>query len=317
MPGVRGGAPCWGGVLATLLLALGFSSGASAEQRKNGFDLSTTSVPAREILSGGPARDGIPALTHPRVVPAAESPWKDDETVIGVSLNGESRAYPIAILDWHELVNDTLGGQPILVSYCPLCGTGMVFEREIGGRVRSFGVSGLLYQSDVLLYDRGSESLWSQIASEAISGPERGTRLEIMRSSQMSWGEWRERHPDTTVLSAETGHRRDYGRSPYRGYATSPRLYFPAPIDARYHPKTPTLGLRTREGATRAYPAPELSANGGRVTEMFAGHQVQIAYDSATRTFEVEAPAGVEVIEGYWFAWAAFHPDSTVYAATK
>ena len=188
MPGVRGGAPCWGGVLATLLLALGFSSGASAEQRKNGFDLSTTSVPAREILSGGPARDGIPALTHPRVVPAAESPWKDDETVIGVSLNGESRAYPIAILDWHELVNDTLGGQPILVSYCPLCGTGMVFEREIGGRVRSFGVSGLLYQSDVLLYDRGSESLWSQIASEAISGPERGTRLEIMRSSQMSWG---------------------------------------------------------------------------------------------------------------------------------
>ena len=183
--------------------------------------------------------------------------------------------------------------------------------------MRSFGVSGLLYQSDVLLYDRGSESLWSQIASEAISGPERGTRLEIMRSSQMSWGEWRERHPDTTVLSAETGHRRDYGRSPYRGYATSPRLYFPAPIDARYHPKTPTLGLRTRDGAMRAYPAPELSANGGRVTEMFAGHQVQIAYDSATRTFEVEAPAGVEMIEGYWFAWAAFHTDSTVYAATK
>ncbi len=306
-----------GAVLATLLLALGFSSGASAEQRMNGFDLSSTSVPAREILKGGPPRDGIPALTHPRVVPAAESPWKDDETVIGVSLNGESRAYPIAILDWHELVNDTVGGQPILVSYCPLCGTGMVFEREIAGRVRSFGVSGLLYQSDVLLYDRGGESLWSQIASEAISGPERGTRLEIVRSSQRSWGEWRERHPHTTVLSAETGHRRDYGKTPYRGYATSSRLYFPAPIDKRYHPKTLTLGVRTREGGARAYPAPELEANGGRVTEMFAGHQVQIAYDSTTRTFEVEAPAGVEVIEGYWFAWAAFHPESTVYEATK
>ncbi|MEE9281364.1 MAG: DUF3179 domain-containing protein [Myxococcota bacterium] len=303
--------------LASAALALALATGASAEPRLNGFDLASTSIPAHEILRGGPPRDGIPALTHPRVVSAADAPWSDDQTVIGLVSNGESRAYPIAILDWHELVNDTLGGRPILVSYCPLCGTGMVFDRTVGGRVRNFGVSGLLYQSDVLLFDRATESLWSQIASEAISGPERGTRLELLRSSQMPWGDWRERHPDTTVLSEITGHARNYGKTPYRGYATSSRLYFPAPVDPRYPPKTLTVGLRIADGSARAYPAPELTAAGGDVAETFEGHPIRVSYDSRARTFEVEAPPGVEVIEGYWFAWTAFHPESTVFLATK
>ncbi len=301
----------------SLWLAVVLCSAADAAPRRNGFDLSSTSVPVHEILSGGPPRDGIPALNLPRVVSAAQAPWEDDDVVIGVVLNGVSRAYPIAILDWHELVNDVVGGEAILVSYCPLCGTGIVFDRKIDGRVRRFGVSGLLYQSDVLLYDRRSESLWSQIASEAVSGPELGTRLEIVRSSQMRWAAWRERHPDTTVLSDETGYARNYGRTPYRGYSTSSRLYFPAPIDPRYPPKTPTLGVRTKDGSARAYPAPEVTAGGGNIAETFGGHRIIVTYDAASRTFDIEAPPNVEVIEGYWFAWAAFHPESTVYVATK
>ena len=128
-------------------------------------------MPVEEILAGGPPRDGIPALDEPKFVSAAASVWEDDEHVVGVSVGGESRAYPLAILVWHELVNDSLGGEPILVSYCPLCGTAMVFDRRVGGRERRFGVSGLLYLSDLLLYDRASESLWSQISATAVTGP--------------------------------------------------------------------------------------------------------------------------------------------------
>jgi hypothetical protein len=215
-------------------------------------------------------------------------------------------------------VNDTVGGRPILVTYCPLCGTGMVFDRRIGGaggKARRFGVSGLLYRSDLLLYDRESESLWSQIAAKAITGPARGTRLAPLRSRITSWGAWKAEHPKARVLSPDTGHRRRYGETPYGDYAFEEKLRFPAPLDRRYHPKMPTAGLRLASGEARAYPASELLAAGGSVTERFAGREVTVAYDSEEGLFTVEAPDEVEVIEGYWFAWAAFHPETGVYAS--
>ena len=268
-----------------------------------------------QILSGGPARDGIPALDHPERVPRADAPWDDGEPVVGVSVGGEAAAYPVAVLVWHELVNDTIAGRPILVSYCPLCGTAMVFDRRAGGSERRFGVSGLLFQSDLLLYDRETESLWSQIRSEAVTGEALGTRLELLRSKLVPWGEWKAAHPETTVLSRRTGHERPYGRSPYGDYATSSQLYFPVDLDRRFHPKTPTLGLRLRGGEARAYPAVELMRVGGRVREQFAGRTVEVAYDEIRRVFEVEASDDVEVVEGFWFAWMAFHPESSVFRA--
>ena len=235
--------------------------------------------------------------------------------MIGLVQGGRARAYPLAILVWHELVNDTLGGRPVLVSYCPLCGTGIVFDRRIAGRTRRFGVSGLLYRSDLLLYDRETESLWSQISAEAVTGPARGSRLRPVRSRITTWGAWRSEHPGTDVLSLETGHRRPYGRAPYGDYARSEKLRFPAPRDARYHPKMPTAGLRLPGGPARAYPAEELVRAGGRVRERFAGRPVSVAYDADEGLFRVEAPPEVEVIEGYWFAWAAFHPETEVFRA--
>ncbi|NNL65600.1 MAG: DUF3179 domain-containing protein [Myxococcales bacterium] len=286
-----------------------------AEPVRNGFDLSGASVPAEQILAGGPPRDGIPALDHPTHMAAATSAWRDEEIVLGVARDGEARAYPVAILNWHELVNDTLGGDPILVSFCPLCGTGLAFDRRIGGKTRTFGVSGLLFRSDLLMFDRESESLWSQISAEALSGPQRGERLRLVRARMMEWGAWKRAHPDTTILSPETGHRRDYGRSPYQGYATSDETYFPVKLDPRYHPKMPTLGLRIAGRAARAYPASELVQAGGSVSERFLGHRVRVGYDGDRQVFEVEAPAEIEVIEGFWFAWAAFHPSATVFRA--
>jgi hypothetical protein len=299
-------------LLCAVLVLLGAPAGAAPPER-NGFELAPASVDAAEILSGGPPRDGIPALDHPPHLTAAEAPGRDDDTVLGVVQGGEARAYPLSILVWHELVNDTLGGRPILVSYCPLCGTGMVFDRRVDGAARVFGVSGLLYRSDLLLYDRETESLWSQISAEAVTGPSRGRRLGLLRSRITSWRAWRRAHPATRVLSLETGHDRRYGVSPYGDYATSRRLLFPAPYDARYHPKTPTVGLRLPGGAARAYPAVELARAGGMVQESFEGRAVRVAYDADQQVFAVEAPPEIEVVEGYWFAWAAFHPDGSVF----
>ena len=282
---------------------------------RNGFRLSNPTVPLDRILAAGPARDGIPALREPATMPAGAAPWHDDETVIGVVQGGAARAYPIAILNWHELVNDTLGGREILVSYCPLCGTGLVFDRRVGGQARTFGVSGLLYNSDLLIYDHESLSLWSQIESSAVTGPASGTRLRVLRSRLTTWGRWRGEHPETRVLSLDTGHQRDYGRSPYDDYATTRSLYFPAPLDPRYHPKMPTLGVRVAGGAARGYPAAELVSAGGRVEDQLEGHRVVVSYDETHQVFEVEADPELEVIEGYWFAWSAFHPDASVFQA--
>ncbi|MFQ5514098.1 MAG: DUF3179 domain-containing protein [Myxococcota bacterium] len=298
-------------------LAFPLHAAEKAAGSKNGFDLSQSSVPHEEILHGGPPRDGIPALFEPKMLRAQKAPWDDKDTVVGVSLGGEARAYPIAILSWHELVNDSVAGTPILVSYCPLCGTALVFDREVGGKVRTFGVSGLLYRSDLLLYDRETESLWSQISATSVAGPAMGTRLHVLRSRMTSWGEWKRSHPKSLVLSPETGHQRDYGRDPYAGYATSERLLFPVRADSRYHPKMPTLGVRLPSGAARAYPAVELQRAGGSVQERFEDHDVRVAYDPERQLFSVEAPDAIEVIEGFWFAWAAFHPETTVFVADK
>jgi len=291
--------------------------GVAAAEAKNGFSLTPSSIPVDEILAGGPRRDEIPALVTPLRIPANQAPWAAEEWIVGVAIGEEAAAYPTAILEWHELVNDTLGGTPILVSYCPLCGTAMVFDRQIDGRTQIFGVSGLLYRSDLLLYDRDTQSLWSQIRSEAVTGPSLGRRLALLRSRLMRWREWRELYPGTTVLSPETGKPRPYGRSPYGDYATSEKLRFPAPIDRRYHPKTPTLGLRLANGPARAYPAVELVRAGGKVAERFADRDVTVGYDPERESFSVEAPREVEVVEGYWFAWMAFHPDSSVFIARK
>ena len=131
------------------------------------------------------------------------------------------------------------------------------------------------------------------------------------------WSDWRARHRDTTILSRETGHQRPYGRTPYAGYESSRKLWFPAPIDERYHPKMPTLGVRIPDGPARAYPAEELLCAGGRVEEIFEERPVQITYDSNDQVFRVEAPDELEVVEGYWFAWAAFHPNTSVYVSKQ
>ncbi|MCK5440086.1 MAG: DUF3179 domain-containing protein, partial [Gemmatimonadetes bacterium] len=159
-------------------------------------------------MSGGPPRDGIPALMSPAFELAGEVEWlRPQDRLLALERDGEAKAYPLRILNWHEIVNDDVGGEPIVVTYCPLCGTGMAFDPHVGDQRLDFGVSGLLYNSDVLMYDRQTESLWSQIEREAVTGTLRGERLELKPLIHTTWAHWREQHPNGLVLSRDTGHQ--------------------------------------------------------------------------------------------------------------
>lgn len=172
----------------------------------NGFDVSNAKIPVRDILLGGPGRDGIPAIDWPRFIrPTAVNFLRPDDPVLGVTIQGRTRAYPLRILVWHEIVNDVLSGRPIAVTYCPLGGTAMVFDRKVGPRTLSFGGSGLLYHSDVLMYDRQTESLWSQLAMKAVSGPLVNAQLEWLPSEHLTSAAWKPKYPPGEVHSTQTG----------------------------------------------------------------------------------------------------------------
>lgn len=283
----------------------------------NGFELADARVPADEIMRGGPPRDGIPAIDRPRFILPGEAAWlAADARVIGVHYEGIARAYPISILNWHEIVNDSFAGTPVLVTFCPLCGTGIVFLPE--GADADFGVSGLLYNSDVLLYDRKTESLWSQILAEAISGERRGEQLRILPALHTTWGQWQAQHPDSVVLSRETGHRRNYEHDPYAGYADNPATFFPvsASPDDSLHPKERVLGLRV--GAqSKAYPFSYLKELGKReLADVVGGQQVTIHWDASAPTAWATDALGDQLAatDSFWFAWFAFFPETELMA---
>ena len=185
-------------------------------------DFGKHSVDLAEIMSGGPPKDGIPSIDDPRFVPVAEAELPGDEPVIGLTIEGEARAYPLRILIWHEIVNDVVGGVPVAVTYCPLCNTGIVFDRRLDGQVLEFGTTGKLRKSDLVMYDRTTESWWQQFLGEAIVGELTGRQLEMLPSRLESFAKFKERVPDGQVQVAEDGFMRAYGRNPYAGYDTSP-----------------------------------------------------------------------------------------------
>lgn len=302
---------------ATLaLLLLWFLPGQTPGRSMNGFDLTNTLVPFEEIHAGGPPRDGIPAIDRPRFQDAEHAvELEPDDRVLGLVMHGSSRAYPIDILNWHEIVNDRFDQTPVIISYCPLCGTGMAFHARVDDETLSFGVSGLLYNSDLLLYDRETESLWSQIDRRAISGRYQGVRLRLLPMEHTTWEDWRSRHPATQVLTRGTGFARDYERSPYAGYEESNSLYFPVRfLTQGYHPKERVLGVEI-DGRFKAYPFSELSKGKGLVLDRFAQRQVRVRFDRQHQSARIEDEAGnpLPAVVAYWFAWYAFHPDTDIY----
>ncbi len=290
-------------------------------------DFDRRSVPLSEFQSGGPGKDGIPAIDEPKPIAAEDADFVEPkEPVIALEVGGEARAYPIQILIWHEIVNDEIGGTPVAVTFCPLCNTAIVFDRRLRGRTLDFGTTGNLRNSDLVMYDRQTESWWQQFGGRALVGELVGARLKQLPARIVSWRDFRAEYPSAQVLSRDTGHERPYGENPYSGYDdvdTSP--FFPAAnaTDDRLPPKERVVYVERGNEAV-AIPFSTLRARkvvrvevGGRRLLVRWRAGVASSLDDADIS-EGRDVGTAEVLEDgrlvafdlpFWFAVAAFRPD--------
>jgi hypothetical protein len=208
-------------------------------------------VPLDQIVSGGPPPDGIPSIDNPNFISVQEADeiLEDPELVVGLNINEDIRAYPLQILVWHEIVNDIVGGVPVAITYCPLCFTNQIFNRTLeDGNIVEFGTSGKLYNSNLVLYDRTSDSLWSQALAQGIVGKYAGANLQRIPFDVANWKEWKELYPESKILSRDTGSSRPYGIDPYGDYYTNSEVLFPIPNqDDRLGPKEIIIGLENND----------------------------------------------------------------------
>ncbi|MFB6297086.1 MAG: DUF3179 domain-containing protein [Salinirussus sp.] len=350
---------------SALGLALAASAGGTAPATGTaetaGVDVRVTDegtryiVPPSRLRQGCPGgTDCIPSIDDPAFQSADRAGWlADEDLVIGVEIDGDARAYPLRILAVHEIVNDEVGGQPVAVTYCPLCRSGLVFDRRVGNATLSFGVSGKLLRANLVMYDRRTGTYWSQLNGSAVVGPLVPRRLQMLPSTVTTWEEWRASHADTRVLSRNTGifPPATYGSNPYAGYADDAAVGFGVnEVDGRLPAKTVVYGV-TVGNASRAYPA-ETVAAAGAVNDRIGDIPVLVVADGGggatvfvrevsgrTPTFSVENgrlvddrgnrwSVGGEALDGpdegtqldrlnshgiYWFAWSEFHPETGVY----
>jgi len=276
-----------------------------------GFDETTKkAVALSDLRQGCPARDCIPSIDNPKFVSAEEATHVgDDELVITLSYKGKYRAYPSQILDHHEIVNDTIAGDPLAITWCPLCGSAVGIERTVGGEVTEFGVSGVLYNSDLVLYDRATETLWDQIEAKGVVGMMTDVKLTLVPVSMSRWAKWRDKHPDTLVLSADTGFEYDYTQDRYAEYRDSTRLFMPVSAsDDRVHAKTVVFGFDLPSGAV-AYAESVLQADGNYSHDLNDEEAVVTLHDDGKVTMQ-RGEQTYHPIRVFWFAWYTFHPGT-------
>jgi hypothetical protein len=299
-----------------------------------GHDIQTLS---ENLVSGGVPKDGIPSIDDPTFDNEPPSSLADGDPVFGVVRNGEPKAYPQYILTHHEIVNDTIGGESVAVTYCPLTGTAQGFERG----ETEFGVSGRLVNSNLTMYDRGTNSWWPQVTATAVRGPLTGEHLREFRVIWTTWGEWKAAYPDTTVLTEDTGYTRRYGSDPYgsynpRGgyYASDRTLFDPLTDDDRAEPKRVVIGTRTSEGAV-VFDKKRLLSERVRTGTIADTEYVAVAEETLSTGFVYANPQSRSVtpvedgyrvdgevydadtlpldrtlaFDGMWFAWAGFYPE--------
>lgn len=274
-------------------------------------NLSKTEIDLSQVLSGGPGKDGIPAINDPKFISVAEAEAELDEEVLGIFLdiNGDQRYYPYTILVWHEIVNDTVGNQPVAVTFCPLCGSAITFDRNVNGKVVEFGVSGLLYESNLLMYDSENESLWSQALGRAVVGDDAGTNLDHVPMQLLTFAEFKQKFPEAQVLSNDTGHSRNYGFFPYGDYDESDDLVFPTSVqDKRFHPKTIMYVVNVGSDKSAAFVWEKAGETGTAELEV-DGQQVTLTRNGGEAVVTIDG----QEVPGYfemWFSWATHHQDN-------
>jgi hypothetical protein len=325
-------------------------------------------VPFDKIVSGGPAKDVIPSIDNPVFLEPDEAEFlSDTDVVVGIHYNDVAKAYPLEILVWHEIVNDWYGATPVVVTYCPLCYSSIAYIRELDGKPVEFGTSGRLYKNDLVMYDRqqgnnqltvlGSDltnagNLWSQMLGQAIVGDLAGQKLDQISADVMRWDDWRELHPETLVLSTQTGHSRAYGTDPYGDYYTTEGTLFPIEnADNRFPQKEVVIGVEYNE-RYKAYPVRTISENqvlsdvfqdkglvffqvGDNAVRVFEsdvdGQRLAFEYRNGLLTDKqtesvwnehgqsVNGPLTGKRLDraqahtAFWFAWADFYPETEVY----
>ncbi len=272
-------------------------------------------VPWNEVIQACGVRDCIPSLDAPKYVAATDAGFLDEsELVLAIEINGDARAYPVAILNFHEIVNDEIGDQPIAITYCPLCGSGAAFHRNVGGRTLDFGVSGLLRNSDLILYDRATESLWQQITGRAFAGPLRGRLLDFIPVTLTQWSKWRSAHPHTLVLSTDTGFDRPYAnKTPYGDYDSSRRLLFPVSFDRQLHPKTVVHGVEV-DGKAYAVTDEALASSGTIDQPGSPGVRWRIRTSGEVEAFRLDTSEPLVSHRMFWFAWYSFHTATEIHS---
>ena len=336
-------------------------------------DFCNSQVDFSEILVGNPTKNGIPSVTDPAMESVEEAgTWLSDRSpVIALEIEGDARAYPLAILMWHEIANDEIAGMPVAVTFCPLCNSSVTFDRRVEGEVLDFGVSGLLRNSDLIMYDRQSETWWQQLTGEGLVGEYSGVLLDIVPSQVIGFGSFAERHPDGLVMSRETGHYRQYGINPYSNYDSNPGrpFLFRGEIDQRLDSAVDHVLAAIIGESAKAYPF-EILRQERVINDSIGDTPIVVFYqsgvasalgDSVINNARDIGTAGMyhasidgevlrfsansdgaftdaltestwnafgEAIEGelagsqlnwvhafphFWFAWAAFHPDTEVY----
>jgi len=310
-------------------------------------------IPLDKIKGGGPPKDGIPSIDDPVFADIQGSHFmSNSDIVIGLEINGDIKAYPLFILVWHEIVNDKVGGTPVSVTYCPLCYTNQVFERVIDGQEVEFGTSGKLYNSNLLMYDRFTESYWSQALGMAVTGELTGYQLNLIPFDVITWGDWKTLHPDTLVLTTDTGYIRSYATDPYGSYYTEPRIIFPVEhLDDRMHPKEIILGFN-QDDIYKAYKQNDIESNvivndfigdvpvvlvslfseNSRAFERTIDGTIldfvyvdDAIFDTQTNSkwnysglsisgeYEGKQLLRMPIEPGFWFEWVAFHPETLIY----
>ncbi len=312
-----------GRVTACVSLAMVFWSALPAATTINGFAVDRTSVPAEHIVRAAAAKDSIPALDATKwIAPAECTLLGDDDEVLSLTLNGETRAYPLRMMVWHEVINDQVGDTSVLVTYSALSGSAMAFApgSNADGTTRTFGVSGLLYNSCLLMYDRATECLWSQLRMSGISGDAMDVELKPIAARRMTWLAWKTKFPEGKVLSTDTGHSTDYaGEWPYGDYADSEATIFPFDINRDEFSTKDRMIAMKEDWAARAWPLKVLKQK-KQLFDAIGSRPITVAYNEDTDDVEVSDISTGEilpVVSVYWFAWQAFYPETSVYLPLK
>ena len=282
-------------------------------------DMNKHSIDVEKILDGGPGKDGIPALDQPAFtkIAAADSSITDDVDGILVTVGKTSRFYPYNIIVWHEVVNDVIEGKHLVVTFCPLCGSAIVYEAEVDGKPEIFGVSGKLYESNLLMYDKATESLWSQVQGDAVVGDKTGAKLALYPSQVLPFKAIREKYPNAQILSVETGYRRSYSVYPYGNYDNTDDILFPVSVTDTRLPAKEIMHVVNFNEHSIAFKVKDLKPGVVAVVDVLGKTVSARLLDGEIR---VTTQEGKELpsYTSMWFAWAVHHQkDGIVWTGDK